>query len=184
MHRHHPQPTFPVLYQMVWSLILQLKFFPRLLMQRILLSLDDPLENIQLQRAQRNLKSSGNTQKRGSHEKVMKARRPSLPPWPDSRAPSLAHPYSLPHYQPPSVCIYSLKKKKRFGFKLWCKLIGCQVLRSTAWLGKSQPVLFEVCGNAGNHICVSTQLMICETGYSKVRICKLDPSSPGCHVQV
>lgn len=32
-------------------------------MQRILLSLDDPLENIQLQRAQQNLKSSGNTQK-------------------------------------------------------------------------------------------------------------------------
>ena len=121
---------------------------------------------------------------RGSHEKVMKARRPSLPPWPDSRAPSLlilTLCLTISHL----LCVFTVKKKKkRFGFKLWCKLIGCQVLRSTAWLGKSQPVLFEVCGNAANHVRVNTQLMICETGYSKVRICKLDPSSPGCHVQV
>ena len=56
------KPAIPVLHHIIWSLILLLKSFQRLLMQRIRLSLDDPLENIQLQRAKQNLKSPANTQ--------------------------------------------------------------------------------------------------------------------------
>lgn len=51
-------------YQIIRSLTLLLSSFQRLLMQSgVLLSLDDPLENIQLQKAQQNLKSPANTQR-------------------------------------------------------------------------------------------------------------------------
>lgn len=57
-----PLPPHNAVYQIIWSLTLS--SFQRLLMQSgVLLSLDDPLENIQLQKAQQNLKSPANTQR-------------------------------------------------------------------------------------------------------------------------
>ena len=107
-----PQPAFPVLHQMVWSLILQLKFFPRLLMQRILLFLDDPLENIQLQRAQQNLKSSGNAQKSKRQPREgdeSKTPQPAALAWLESALPASSLSASLSA----TFCVYlQLKKKK------------------------------------------------------------------------
>ena len=57
---------------------------------RVLLFLDDPLETIQLQKVQQNLKRPTDTQRKGSYENLMETRCPSL----IQERP--AHHYSLP----------------------------------------------------------------------------------------
>lgn len=100
----------PAVQQIIWSLILLLKSFPRLLMQQILLFLDNPLENIQLEKHNRISKAQQTHRKvKSNYENLMKTRCPSLPPWPDLRVPRPS--LLLPCYQVTFHIKYNFKKE-------------------------------------------------------------------------
>lgn len=149
-------------------------------MQKMLLSLDDPLENIQLQRAQQNLKAKQmHREMEGSYENLMKTRCLSLSPWPDLR---VLHPSLLfPLLSSNLLCKIHKKNKSSWVWncggnsRMQSQLLGLEKFNQYFSRWRKCTV---------NNMQASSRAVNFEMGYSRLGPLCCFQSSPGCHEMV